>query len=278
MECSAAQIDAEVAERERALAAGEPVPEVPVGRPLNSSDWYLADLEEDNAYIEKCRHGHTMRMSVQNVRYELLYESGIVAMLVGFHREAVSSIASALERFYEFAVEVFCIRAGVDPAAATSAWKLVAKQSERQLGAFLYLFLVNMRRPFLEGGGAGAYEKRTKFRNGVIHEGKFPSRVETEDYAKFVFELIRDTRTELVNLDAQAVERANLAHLRRSGQAVDKKSGPPQPGKDGLYRSPANAVWMMMLSAIQTDAPTDFKSRLATAESNLWIWGFPREG
>lgn len=275
MQCSMAQMEAEHAERERAKAAGVPLPETPAGRPIDRDDWYLADLEEENAYVETCRNGHTMKMSLQNVRYELLFESGIVAMLVGFHREAVSSVASALERFFEFGIEVFTIRAGIDVEPASNAWKLVGKQSERQFGAFTYLFLANVKRPFLEGRGWSDYQDRAKFRNGVIHEGKFPSRADTLDYAKSVFELIRDTRTELVKLDEKAIQQENWRHIRRSHEAVDKKAGPPQPDKDGLYHGSANAALTMMLSTIQTDAPTDFDARLAMAESNLWLWGFP---
>src|ERR1044071_933815 len=110
-DCSWAEIEAEEAEDEALRARGETPPERKPGRPLNPDNWYLADIEQDNAYVETCRKGHEMRMTLQSVRYELLFESGIVAMLVGFHREAVSSIAAALERFYEFAIEVFTTRA-----------------------------------------------------------------------------------------------------------------------------------------------------------------------
>ena len=94
-------------------------------------------------------------------------------------------------------------------------------------------------------------------------------------FKPFEIELIRDTRTELVKLDEKAVQQANWRHIRRSHDAVDKKAGPPQPDKDGLYHGSANAALTMMLSTIQTDAPTDFDARLAMAESNLWLWGFP---
>lgn len=275
MQCSLAQMEAEHSEQERAKAAGTPLPEAPAGPPVDRVAWYLADLEEDNAYVETCRNGHTMKMSLQNVRYELLFESGIVAMLVGFHREAVSSVASALERFYEFGIEVFSIRAGIDVEMASKAWKLVGKQSERQFGAFAYLFLANLNRPFLEGSAWSDYQDRARFRNGVIHEGRFPSRADTLDYAKSVFELIRDTRTELVRLDEKAVQQANWRHIRRSHDAVEKKAGPPQPDENGLYHASGNAFLPMMLSTVQTDALADFEARLATAESNLWLWGFP---
>ena len=95
-ECTWNEIRAEIAADEEAAARGEQLPARVPGRRINPENWYLADIEEDNAYVRKCRHGHEMKMKLQNVRYELLFESGIVAMLVGFHREAVSSIVAVL--------------------------------------------------------------------------------------------------------------------------------------------------------------------------------------
>src|SRR5688500_12729552 len=106
-ECTWAEIESETAADEAAIERGEQPPERPAGRPVNPEHWYYADIEEDNAYVKTCSNGHEMKMTLQSIRYELLFESGIVAMLVGFHREAVSSVAAALERFYEFGTEVF---------------------------------------------------------------------------------------------------------------------------------------------------------------------------
>jgi hypothetical protein len=58
------------------------------------------DLEDDGAYVGKCEKGHIITVAIRNLRHEMLYESGIMAMHCGFYREAVSSIAAALERFF----------------------------------------------------------------------------------------------------------------------------------------------------------------------------------
>lgn len=274
-ECTWAEIEAEEAADTAALARGETVPDRRGGRPISPDHWYLADIEEDNAYVETCRNGHSMKMSVQNVRYELLFESGVVATLVGFHRESVSSVVAALERFYEFAIEVFTLRSGVDPAMLDSAWKQLRSSSERQFGAFLLLFLVNLKRPFLAGKPLGTYEEMSNFRNKVIHQGRFPSHEEAMKYARYVFELIRDTHAAVKELDADAVRKVELRHFRLGHQAIEMKAGPPKPGKDGLYRSATSSPMPLMFSSVIKGEPTDFDSRLARSQKNLWLWGFP---
>jgi hypothetical protein len=57
---------------------------------------YLVDLSDDGAYFGECKFGHKIASVMQMPKYEVLYESGAVALLNGFHREAVSSFATAL--------------------------------------------------------------------------------------------------------------------------------------------------------------------------------------
>ena len=135
-DCAMDTVNAEYEADAAAIAKGETPPEDKPGRPMRREDWYLADIEQDNAYVETCRNGHEMRMTLQSVRYELLFESGIVAALVGFHREAVSSIAAALERFYEFAIEVFTTRAGIERDVFEAAWKQTHKASGNSVRSF----------------------------------------------------------------------------------------------------------------------------------------------
>jgi hypothetical protein len=274
-ECAHEELVAEEARDEAIRARGETPAPRPAGRPLRPEDWYVADIEEDNAYVEKCRKGHTMKMALQNVRYDVLYESGIVATLVGFHREAVSSIAASLERFYEFAIEVFTLRAGVELAAYELAWKHVKKQSERQFGAFLLLYLVTFKKPFLESKALNMYDDAAKFRNDVIHQGRFPSQTETLAYARYVYELIRDTRSQLKALDADAVQKIELRHTWRGHTAIEKKAGPPTKGADGLYRGASSAAFPTMLTTMMSDQSMEFDARLANSKANMWLWGFP---
>jgi hypothetical protein len=159
------------------------------------------ELQDDNAYVEKCPQGHAISFTINNPRYEILYESGIVAFLFGFHREAVSSIAAALERFFEFTIRAMLSHQQVQPAAVEEAWKLVDNQSERQLGAFQFLYLACMQEPFREGKLRTTFEEWTKFRNKVIHKGALPERSKVRQYAEYVFDL---TKHIWLRIDARA--------------------------------------------------------------------------
>lgn len=69
-DCAWDEIKAEEEAASSAIARGETLPERPPGRPMKREDWYLADIEQDNAYVETCRNGHEMRMTLQSIRYE----------------------------------------------------------------------------------------------------------------------------------------------------------------------------------------------------------------
>jgi len=64
-------------------------------------------------------------------------------------------------------------------------WKLVANQSERQLGAFVFLYLA-------KNGKSVKYltDKAINFRNKVIHKGYIPTLDETSDYGHEVLSFI----------------------------------------------------------------------------------------
>lgn len=274
-ECISAKAETDQRAYDEAVQRGQQLDEAQAdGIRYDLSHWHLADIEEDNAYVGKCPRGHSIRMTLQNVRYELLYESGIVAMLVGFQREAVSSIASALERFYEFAIEVLSMRHGVTIDAHALAWKLVAKSSERQFGAFLFLYLTNLRKPFVSGAALQAYEKQVSFRNDVIHQGRFPSRSDTLGYAKHVFDIISDTRKTLTEFDADAVLQAQLNHMYRGHRLVEKKVGTPQKGSDGFYRGTSTAGISTMLMPHGDGVSRSFEAALESSRANL-AWWFP---
>jgi len=83
------------------------------GAPTDDLPRYLLDLTADGVYLDKCREGHTIKLILRNVSYQVLFESGIMALLSGFHLQAVSSIATALERFFEFAIRVLLIQAEI---------------------------------------------------------------------------------------------------------------------------------------------------------------------
>ncbi|WP_281888416.1 hypothetical protein [Paenibacillus sp. YYML68] len=67
----------------------------------NLSETYV-EVQEGSYYRVVCRKGHETTVFLQEEKFEILFEMGSMALLDGYPREAVSSFASSLERFYEF--------------------------------------------------------------------------------------------------------------------------------------------------------------------------------
>ena len=77
---------------------------------------------------------------------------------------------------------------GIEGATVAKGWKNVARQSERQLGAFIFLFILEFRtQPSLLS------RNHTELRNRIIHQGYFPTEKECIAYGTAVLCFIRDT-------------------------------------------------------------------------------------
>jgi hypothetical protein len=144
-----------------------------------------AELTDDGLYHLECPNGHKSITRLQEQKFEVLFDLGTCAILDGYYREAVSSHASALERFYEFFSTVICIKRGVPEKEFLKTWKQVSNQSERQFGAFLLLYLTERN----EAPRILKPESVT-FRNRVIHKGTLPTRSEACKFGEEVLELI----------------------------------------------------------------------------------------
>ena len=128
------------------------------------------EFRDDGRYELACDRGHRTVTILQEARYEVLFEIGLNAILDGYYREAVSSFAASLERFYEFACGVLLEEAGIRREDVLSTWKLVSTSSERQLGTFAFLWLRQFSEvPVLLGN------ENVAFRNNVIHKGMLPT-------------------------------------------------------------------------------------------------------
>jgi intracellular sulfur oxidation DsrE/DsrF family protein len=124
-------------------------------------------------------------MNVYNARrYEVLVKSAAGAFLDGYTNETVAVMSSALERAYEFYIRVSCRAKGIDQNLFTVVWKGVASQSERQYGAFYFLYLTDHSEqfhlaPFI-----------TEVRNKVVHRGKIVREEEALRFAEAVYATI----------------------------------------------------------------------------------------
>ena len=176
----------------------------------------LCEYKDDGLYKIECKQGHTFWGTFQSHLHEILFEIGAFAVLDGYYREAVASFASSLERFYEFYIKVVALSKKIPQDEFDEAWKLVAAQSERQFGAFVFVYcLVNQKRPQLET------ERYRKLRNEVIHKGKIPNKSTAIEYGNCVKNTIEDLTIELCRFDQSAVNELMRIYLSQ----MNKKTG-----------------------------------------------------
>lgn len=168
------------------------------------------DLIDDTYYETVCLKGHRSSFVLDSPKFAMLFESGALALLDSYYREAVSSFAAAVERFYQYWTWAVCFDRGVAVEALEKAWSCVANQSERQLGAFIFLHLcVNGECPPL------LPNKLVEFRNRVIHKGALPSREEAMAYGDAVLKhmvVLYDSLYEGHHTGLVGLNRALLAH------------------------------------------------------------------
>lgn len=173
--------------------------------PLN-----IVELTDENVYQTKCSRGHIATTLILLQKFEILFEMGAVALIDGYHREAVSNFASSLERFLEFYIDVMLIEEGVTHDEFKKSWKLVANQSERQLGAFVFLYLTKNKQSVTY-----LSDKAINFRNKVIHKGYIPTFDETCDYGQAVLSFVDPILNDLKVNHARGVHDLLTRQARR---------------------------------------------------------------
>lgn len=150
-------------------------------------------ITDNNIYlIDHIRYSHLCVVYLTNFKFDLLFESSLNAIKDNYYRDAVVSAATSLERFYEHCIEILVQK--VDKKKKDEVWKFVRKHSERQLGAFCYLFLnsVDALPLVLE-------PKLVEIRNSVVHKGRFPTKVEAIIFAEAVCKIIENNYNMLLN-------------------------------------------------------------------------------
>ncbi len=184
-----------------------------------------AEMRDDGVYDLTCELGHQFTIMVQQLKFEMLFDMGSLALLDGYFRESVATIAASLERFFQFYVEVICRKMKLKDADIESAWKSVSMQSERQLGVFLFMYLIETKSPiksfiYDENIKQGSETvKVSKFRNDVIHRGYIPSSEEAHIYAdlvyRFMYRILKELKVSANEAIGETVRyplgKANLA-------------------------------------------------------------------
>lgn len=153
----------------------------------------LQNIKDDGMYKIKCNRGHIDYQILSNEKFEVLFDMGLDALNNGYRQEAVACFTTSLERFHEWFIKLILFKKGIDIKKFNKTWKLVSNQSERQLGAFYFLYL----NEFLEN--PKGVENSRKFRNDVIHKGYIPENSEVCDYGEDILNYIQNVINKMDN-------------------------------------------------------------------------------
>lgn len=182
----------------------------------NTRPTAVVEFRDDGRYEVTCPKGHKSITLLQQQKFEVLFDIGAYAVTDGYYREAVSSFTSSLERFYEFFIRASLYSKGLADDILATTWKHVSNQSERQLGAFIFLYTSEFGRP-----PSLLSNRLTEFRNEVIHKGKIPNRAEAVRYGQAVLDVVRPILVETKKALPDAVQRTVVHHLMRSRDKTD---------------------------------------------------------
>lgn len=186
-----------------------------LNRPVSVED--IVEFNDENLYELTCQNGHKCFVRLQENKFELLFDQGAMALIDGYSRESVASIASSLERFIEYFLKVIAIHNKVPFDNYERTWKLMAKQSERQLGAFYFTQTREWGEVLFK-----LDDNETNFRNKVIHQGYIPTVREAINYGDYVLKLITQVLKKLNETHSKSIIVAGVYHLLSNGKSFPK--------------------------------------------------------
>lgn len=160
----------------------------------STPEWMSVDLSDPGYLVLECPDNHISISLLPVHKFALLFDLASMGFLDGYYREAVSGFYVSIERFLEFYSHVVLMHRGMSHEDIKQGWKLLKTQSERQLGAFLTLYMAEQKTPC-------KYLSRDmiELRNNVVHKGYFPTKQEAYKFGKTIFEFIFERIVELRN-------------------------------------------------------------------------------
>ena len=156
-------------------------------------------LRDDGVADAICPSSHKFVVVSPHDKFEILFDAAALALLDEYPREAISDFAAALEEFYGFVIRAMSEYRIIAQEAeeissdeSSKTWKQVAAQSERQVGAFLYIYLLVTGKTYqLDTEGI-------KLRNKVIHRGYLPTLKEATAFGERVWHDITSVQQDLL--------------------------------------------------------------------------------
>lgn len=226
------------------------VEDLATARPIAS-----VEFRDDGRYEVMCPKGHKSVTILQQQKFEVLFDIGAYAIVDGYYREAVSSFTSSLERFYEFFAKAVLFAKGIEEQTFAQAWKIVASLSERQLGAFVFLYLSEFGRP-----PTLLSDSKVRIRNKVIHQGTIPGRQEALDYGQAVLDVVRPIIRQVKERYQTGVQKTVSQHLKECRSSQDAKG-------------PVSTMGIETILSLSAATPGHDKRSLEEAVAGLRKWG-----
>lgn len=157
---------------------------------FTTGDQFSRELlpKNDSVYEIECPNGHRFSANILYHEFQKLFEVAVSALADDYYREAVGSFAASYEQFIELFIRIVMKANGSPNDELVKGWKNISRQSERQLGAFIILFVLEFgtQPPLLPSN-------QIELRNKVIHQGYFPTKEECLKYGRTVLGSIRQT-------------------------------------------------------------------------------------
>lgn len=163
-------------------------------------------------YEYTCSKGHQCFYVLQIERFEMLYKLAIHEFLENNFRACVINCAAALERFYEFFLQVVFHHNGYsNERFYEEIWLPIKDRSKRQEALFkdTFIELTSIEKtPVLK-------DTLRKFRNHIVHQGEFPKKEQTRDFADTIFRIIGIGLHTLHKYCDSSIEVIKHEHLQR---------------------------------------------------------------
>ena len=228
------------------------------------------ELGESNIHEIICTRGHKTSIALTQHKHEVLFEIGAMALVDGYPREAIATIAAALERFYELCIRVISSGMQIPEEQLHAAWRLIDSASERQFGAFVLSMLlwskecpkvIDNIKPTLPDTSQRATKTWKEFRNAVIHKGLIPSERVVIEYCELVYAHIN----ELTKIITQRHEEAWLSEAQKQ-ETLARQANPE---KEIVTLGLPTTLFL----ARGTQAPGSFKEALNQLNGYREIYG-----
>jgi len=101
----------------------------------------------DKLYYEfECKQGHFNKVMLRNNKFDLIFESGLHALIDGYSREAATSFSVSLERYYEYVINILLVCNNNLEFELMEKFKKDVKLSERLFGVFCTMYLLTFKK------------------------------------------------------------------------------------------------------------------------------------